>query len=406
VDLGRKVKSQFYCDINFFNTIPPVPFEPKLVKVNPATFGAEYSSYAGSAIEQAIIPDTIPDPFLGMNLSLVDADRYRWQSHAQGEKVLASEDTALLSTDMQSEAVRRYGESVLDLRKVDASVARRSGYVSEIVLQKFLTTPLYSESQIESWARRRQAEQSFASQQAQSDTAAKDDPYAGLNAKEIAIKSFELAKVTPVHPKNPKLKPIEVIDILPRPDLLNSSLTWIGFRRLDDALLPGVGIDIRAIEQIKGAYKPTEEDNQHTLEALCDAVLQEHGSENGVEGFGLYQAQDAAILLGEKRTAESAGIEREGPEVKLNSKRRFNWVRECELAPGTAVEPDNNYILILQTDQATGKSTAHYARYQRRFVLRKRVATRREGAVDEIKSRPAVIEAVGAPMLEAGVRAP
>lgn len=363
----------------------------------------DHLTYTGGSLEQALPLPILSDRFAGVTVNLVDPERYYWKQkdHMGVKKMPAPADLALLSAEGQEEAARLYGHKILYMIPGGPAISINKG-MSAVALDKFTTGPLYSESQLESAIRKTLAANARA--ESKRDKPEVQEPT--LTPVELAERSFEAVKKPPVHPTDPTMQPLEVFDILPDLDLINQAVSVVGFTRTEDVALP-VWSDAASAAALPSRKVRSVVDTTNPNAAIMDArravlLEQTNDMDSSVQGFSLYEP----VVLGSKRktTAPNGNggqedIEEVVVDAAPGTTKRYKWVRELSLAPVAALEPDNNFFIVI------GKDYAKYGRYQRRFLVRKRVPTTVDRCEFEIEARPAAVDTVVADADKAGVPA-
>eukprot|EP01112_Ceratiomyxa_fruticulosa_P002777 TRINITY_DN12_c0_g1_i1.p1 TRINITY_DN12_c0_g1~~TRINITY_DN12_c0_g1_i1.p1 ORF type:complete len:447 (+),score=115.63 TRINITY_DN12_c0_g1_i1:370-1710(+) len=182
-----KKESEFLCSLQFRNTLPDIPFEPKLLTLplDPSRF-VKFSTH--NTLERVYKQQIWPEPDLGIPISLIDPAMYKTPEHPIP---IPPEDSELirLASDLASGRTQRRMETLRP-------------HVPWLKKTTYLSTE--QDEAIKFGRPQKQAQQSN-----------RDEDNKTLDQKiEIINKSFELASNIPT--RHPLLKPdVKLVSVLP-----------------------------------------------------------------------------------------------------------------------------------------------------------------------------------------------
>jgi RNA polymerase II-associated factor 1 len=199
--------NDFVCKIKYRNTLPELPFDPKLVQYpfDPNRF----VKYKPTSLERTYKYPLLTEPDLGVPLDLIDPDTYKIPS---GSWTVPPADAALLNKDAFAKAKKKE-----DLRP-QVPWLRKMEYMTDFSTKKD------ERPRLEDTVRARA--QALRSQQ--------DGP----EERELIEKSFLDAKKTPVHPTNPNLVPEMILPVLPDLTLVKNNYFHVVFESAPHPYLP------------------------------------------------------------------------------------------------------------------------------------------------------------------------
>ncbi|WCJ40870.1 hydroxyproline-rich glycoprotein family protein [Euphorbia peplus] len=208
-----KKPTTFLCKLKFRNELPDPSAQPKFMKLRRDE--DRFSKYAITSLEKNYKPQLFVEPDLGIPLDLLDLSVY---NPPKVKVPLAPEDEELLRDDDEASVtpVKREG-----IRKKDRPTDKG---VSWLVKTQYIS-PLNTES----------TKQSLTEKQAKElrDQKGGRTLLQNLNNREIQIKeieaSFEACKLPPVHATNKKLRPVEVLPLLPDFDRYDDKFVSVTF---------------------------------------------------------------------------------------------------------------------------------------------------------------------------------
>lgn len=192
-----KKPTTFLCKMKFRNELPDPTAQPKLMAFRKDK--DRYTRYQITSLEKNYKPELYVEPDLGIPLDLLDLSVY---NRPKVRKPLAPEDEALFCDSESSTPVKKDG-----IRRKERPTDEG---VPWLVKTQYIS-PLTNES----------AKQSMTEKQAKELREKREglDILDTLNNRERKIQeieaSFEACKQPPVHAKNSKLEPVEVLPLLP-----------------------------------------------------------------------------------------------------------------------------------------------------------------------------------------------
>ncbi|KDP40860.1 hypothetical protein JCGZ_24859 [Jatropha curcas] len=206
-----KKPTTFLCKLKFRNELPDPSAQPKLMTLKRDK--DRFTKYTITSLEKMYKPQLFVEPDLGIPLDLLDLSVYNRPS---GRPSLAPEDEELLRDDESVTPVKRDGIKRKE-RPTDKGVSWlvKTQYISSLSMDS--------------------AKQSLTEKQAKEKREMKvgRNLLENLNNRESQIKaieaSFEASKLPPVHATNKKLKPVEILPLLPDFDRQGDKFVMVTF---------------------------------------------------------------------------------------------------------------------------------------------------------------------------------
>lgn len=264
--------------------------------------------YCASSLDLKRKYDVTPEKFLGIPIDLIDVDQYGFPE--EYGRTLDPADKKLFQRESSSKLLQMRGDKAPTpwLRKqkiLDNNLyGRTNNHISkaEVGRQQAL--------QVEKLRLQRKKDESRETQISR------------------IMQSFNDAKTVSRHPKNPKLKPVSVLKVLPNLELLANAYTLTKFKDTNN-------------------YSVTKEDAKIGVEELIIKC-------NSTEEHVVYTKSDA------KKPVESK------PGYDVQSSDTYDWTREYKRDPATRSTGDNTMFFYLKPDGV------EYGRYRKKLNLRQR----------------------------------
>ncbi|KAL6077565.1 RNA polymerase-associated factor [Balamuthia mandrillaris] len=207
----------FLCRLKFYNNLPPIPFDPKLLSL--PLDPSRITSYQTTSLEINYQHDILSEPDLGIKIpeGLIDPHVYALPSTPME---LPEEDKALLAAYDATPSTPKDKKKRKEVVRPSVSWLRKN---TEYIPSEFSDVNKKARENIES----------------QIGVGSQTRQVKKVRTREEIIhsieKGFDVAQQTPVHPTNPNLKPVEVIPLLPDFELWSNSYSLVVF---DDDPLP------------------------------------------------------------------------------------------------------------------------------------------------------------------------
>ena len=90
---AKKPKSEFLCEIAYTNTLPDIPFQPKLLKVYLPT--ERLTRYCAGSLENSLKIPFITDKMVGIPLDLIRPSQYDRPDHVVRDKLDPADESIL-----------------------------------------------------------------------------------------------------------------------------------------------------------------------------------------------------------------------------------------------------------------------------------------------------------------------
>lgn len=205
----KKPKSEFLCDIDYTNQLPPIPIEPKLIKVYLPP--ERLYKYCGSSLELSLPIPFHFDKFVGHPLDLFHPEAYRRPEYRRKDEV-DEEDKELLPTQKEHQ-LTTIGSFTLTGR-VDPSqqLLFQQGSSNWLKKKEFQSNNLYDVS-IKTLGAAEELKRDVERAEAAKKKALEENTRE--RQIELIEQTFTYAKEIPVHPLKAHVKPVEILPIFP-----------------------------------------------------------------------------------------------------------------------------------------------------------------------------------------------
>ncbi|ELR15207.1 uncharacterized protein ACA1_218610 [Acanthamoeba castellanii str. Neff] len=222
--------------MKFSNTLPPIPFDPKLL-TNPFD-SMRFVRYRTTSLETSHQHTLHAEPDLGIPIDLIDPSTYK----ATPGAALPPEDAVLIQVGAaETPEVKKKKANVREKPSTSVSWLRRhTEYISDYEQSTKKVSRADSIEARVGHATLKRAEKDKRKRTREEVVDAIDQ-------------GFEAAKEIPVHPTDPSLKPLEILPVFPDHDLWANSYTLVTFdadpgrpRAQKQALLKGFSTEAEA----------------------------------------------------------------------------------------------------------------------------------------------------------------
>lgn len=220
VNAAQNFKNDEYlCDLTFENTLPRVPFHPKLLRVPFAR-----TRITTDAMGQLRPADfgVHPEPNLGVLIDMVDLGDKQAATAAQ-KRALAPEDLQILDTTSAVEVQLRTVDAANKRSLKAAPWMRKTQYI-ENDLSKNVNNNVLAEAERRKWAANAEQEMKRIKLEREK---------SGATRVERIVSSFDKALrnggLPTVHPSNPLLKPVQSWPLVPDLALWPTTYALVGF---------------------------------------------------------------------------------------------------------------------------------------------------------------------------------
>eukprot|EP00891_Asterochloris_glomerata_P001509 jgi/Astpho2/1509/fgenesh1_pg.00026_%23_20_t len=208
-----KRETPFQCQIRFFNTLPEVPADPKMML--PDLDEQELAAFKLTSLERNPRHTLMLDPMRCCPVSMMDMERW---CHPGGPQQLAPEDRELLGDDA---AALTASSPLPGAAPGRAGVRGARDQLSWLIRTTYISTDSKATNQKERGMTEKDVKRLEAALEEEQEMA--DDPEALLDSIEVGWlefleSSFKAAQRPPVHPTKPHLKPVQVLPVLPDED--------------------------------------------------------------------------------------------------------------------------------------------------------------------------------------------
>jgi RNA polymerase II-associated factor 1 len=220
--------NDFVCKLKYRNTLPELPFDPKLVYGILLFFWRQgvtfdpcrqypfdpnrFVKYKPTSLERTFKYPLLTEPDLGVPLDLIDPDTYKIPSgstkcdvcfiHILSAWTMPPVDAALISKDALAKTKKKFGSLYFVLLTLHREDLRpQVPWLRKMEYMTDFSTKKDERPRLEDTVRARA--QALRSQQD------------GTEERELIERSFLDAKKTPVHPTNPNLVPEMILPVLP-----------------------------------------------------------------------------------------------------------------------------------------------------------------------------------------------
>ncbi len=273
-----KKPTDFICKVKFFNTLPEIPSEPKLLNISlPVETLGEYRS---TSLQRDFRHDLIVRSDLGLDIDMIDPEEYVLPREPGR---LAKEDEALLNAEKETVAK----SAAVGKRKQPLQVPwlRKSEFITAVFDENLYNQSQNKKTVVPEKNREKERQET-------------------LQRNVAAIKlSFTVANngTVPVHPRNKDLKPVLVQPILPCKDYVAHNLHHILVEEKEGELLSESDL---ADRRNAVYFMYVWEDGKR--EALVRAVRKRERPSAPVEGKGKEEDDEVDELFAEPKADDGA----------------------------------------------------------------------------------------------------
>ncbi|KYR01513.1 RNA polymerase II-associated factor 1 [Tieghemostelium lacteum] len=208
VDILNSIDSDFNCKLKFENSLPPIPFEPKLLLI-PTDF-SKFINYRTTSMEKSYKYPMLTEPHLGIPIELIDPTLYYTP---KSKLPIPTEDQTLLRSLSVQEEEEKSLKSVKKPVRPSVTWLRKTEYLS-----------VTEENQLG-----KKPNTSMRPQGASNQLALIEKPYQEAPGEIIENTFYAIKDENFVHPTNPSLKPVKILPVFPDFDLWANQYTEVSF---------------------------------------------------------------------------------------------------------------------------------------------------------------------------------